>query len=117
MEGLDVVTGLRGWSNAPIVVVSGRDAEGDKIAALGAGADDSLTKPFGMGELVARLRAVLRRCRSARAEQPIVATGHFVIDPRLAAGRHCLVDRPIGRRGLSNKETNVAKRSDTRNGT
>jgi CheY-like chemotaxis protein len=70
MDGLDVITGLRGWSNFPIVVVSGRDAEGDKIAQLGAGADDSLTKPFGMGELVARLRAVLRRCRPARAEQP-----------------------------------------------
>jgi two-component system, OmpR family, KDP operon response regulator KdpE len=80
MDGLDVITGLRGWTNVPIVVVSGRDAEGDKIAALGAGADDYLTKPFGMGELVARLRAVLRRCRPARAEQPIVATEHFVID-------------------------------------
>jgi two-component system KDP operon response regulator KdpE len=92
MDGLDVIAGLRGWSNFPIVVVSGRDAEGDKIAALGAGADDSLTKPFGMGELVARLRAVLRRCRPARAEQPIVATGHFVID-LLANGQSTVTAR------------------------
>ena len=61
IDGLEVIRGLRGWTEVPIVVLSVREAEADKIAALDAGADDFVTKPFGMGELLARLRAALRR--------------------------------------------------------
>ena len=61
ISGLDVIRGVRAYAGIPIVVLSARDAEHDKIAALDAGADDYVTKPFGMGELLARLRAALRR--------------------------------------------------------
>ena len=61
LDGVEVVAGLRGWTNIPIIVLSVRDAESDKVAALDAGADDYLTKPFGMRELVARVAALLRR--------------------------------------------------------
>jgi two-component system KDP operon response regulator KdpE len=67
-DGLDLIRDVRGWSNVPIVVLSARVDESDKIAALDAGADDYLTKPFGMGELLARVRANLRRPRSATGE-------------------------------------------------
>ena len=62
-DGLDVIRDVRGWSNVPIIVLSARVDEADKIAALDAGADDYLTKPFGVGELLARVRANLRRPR------------------------------------------------------
>jgi two-component system KDP operon response regulator KdpE len=61
ISGIEVIMGLRGWTSVPIVVLSARDAQSDKIAALDAGADDYVSKPFGMGELLARLRAALRR--------------------------------------------------------
>ena len=64
-DGLDVIRDVRGWSAVPIVVLSARSDEADKIAALDAGADDYLTKPFGVGELLARVRANLRRPRAA----------------------------------------------------
>lgn len=64
-SGLDLIREVRGWSNVPIVVLSARTEESDKIAALDAGADDYLTKPFGVGELMARVRANLRRPRNA----------------------------------------------------
>jgi two-component system KDP operon response regulator KdpE len=67
-DGLDLIRDVRGWSNVPIVVLSARADENDKIAALDAGADDYLTKPFGVGELLARVRANLRRPRSASGE-------------------------------------------------
>ncbi len=63
-DGLDLIRDVRGWSNVPIVVLSARADESDKIAALDAGADDYLTKPFGVGELLARVRANLRRPRA-----------------------------------------------------
>ncbi|MBX9610002.1 MAG: two-component system response regulator KdpE [Burkholderiales bacterium] len=66
-DGLDVIRDVRGWSVVPIVVLSARSDESDKIAALDAGADDYLTKPFGVGELLARVRANLRRPRAAAA--------------------------------------------------
>jgi two-component system KDP operon response regulator KdpE len=84
MSGIEVIRGLRGWSEVPIIVLSARDAEHDKIAALDAGADDYVTKPFGMGELLARVRAALRRSAPA-AEAAVVATDSFTID--LAAKR------------------------------
>ena len=61
MDGLDVIDGLRGWTQVPIVVLSARGSERDKVAALDAGADDYVSKPFGMDELLARLRAAVRR--------------------------------------------------------
>jgi two-component system KDP operon response regulator KdpE len=79
MDGVDVATALRGWSGVPIVVLSARDAENVKVAALDAGADDYVTKPFGMSEFLARLRAALRRGAPAEAS-PRVETDDFTID-------------------------------------
>ncbi|MFZ2123562.1 MAG: two-component system response regulator KdpE [Rhodoferax sp.] len=67
-DGLELIRDVRGWSGVPIVVLSARSDEADKIAALDAGADDYLTKPFGVGELLARVRANLRRPRAAPGE-------------------------------------------------
>jgi len=67
-DGLDVIKDVRGWSGVPIIVLSARADETDKIAALDAGADDYLTKPFGTGELLARVRANLRRPRNAAGD-------------------------------------------------
>ncbi|MEN9398039.1 MAG: two-component system response regulator KdpE [Pseudomonadota bacterium] len=74
-NGLDLIRDVRGWSNVPIVVLSARTDEADKIAALDAGADDYLTKPFGVGELLARVRANLRRPRAAPGGQLDGAAG------------------------------------------
>jgi two-component system KDP operon response regulator KdpE len=79
MDGVEVIQGLRGWSQVPIIVLSVRDAEPDKVAALDAGADDYVTKPFGMDELLARLRAALRRTVPAE-EEALVETADFTID-------------------------------------
>jgi len=83
--GVEVIEGLRGWSVVPIIVLSVREAETDKVAALDAGADDYVTKPFGMDELLARLRAAVRRATPAREEEAVVETDDFSID--LAAKR------------------------------
>jgi two-component system KDP operon response regulator KdpE len=80
IDGVDVIRGLRGWSDVPIIVLTVREAERDKIQALDAGADDYVTRPFGMGELLARLRAALRRAMPDDAEQPVLATPDFTID-------------------------------------
>ena len=61
MDGVEVVHGLRGWTRIPIIILSARDSQDDKVGALDAGADDYVTKPFGMDELLARMRAALRR--------------------------------------------------------
>jgi two-component system KDP operon response regulator KdpE len=79
IDGLEVIDGLRGWTHVPIVVLSARGAERDKVAALDAGADDYVAKPFGMDELLARLRAAVRRATPA-GEEPIVATEDFTVD-------------------------------------
>ena len=79
MGGLEVIRGLRGWTDVPILILSARDGEDDKIAALDAGADDYVTKPFGMGELFARLRAALRRATPGEHE-PVVQTADFTVD-------------------------------------
>ena len=80
IDGVEVIRGLRGWTNVPILVLSVREGERDKITALESGADDYVTKPFGMGELVARLRAALRRAAAGDEEEPEVKTAAFVID-------------------------------------
>jgi len=84
IDGLEAIRGLRGWSTVPIVILSGRTDSADKVDALDAGADDYVTKPFGVDELIARMRAVSRRATPAD-EQPIVTFGHAAID--LAARR------------------------------
>jgi len=84
IDGVEVIQGLRGWTSVPIIVLSVRETEAAKVAALDAGADDYVTKPFGMDELLARLRAALRRA-SPGEEEAIVETDHFSVD--LAAKR------------------------------
>jgi two-component system KDP operon response regulator KdpE len=84
MDGADVIAGLRGWTAVPILVLSGRTDSADKVAALDAGADDYVTKPFGMDELLARLRAMTRRSLGTD-EQPVVQVGAATVD--LAARR------------------------------
>jgi two-component system KDP operon response regulator KdpE len=79
IEGIEVAQSLRGWSEVPIIVLSARGAEAVKVAALDAGADDYVTKPFGMDELLARLRAALRRGRPVE-EVATVATVDFSVD-------------------------------------
>jgi two-component system KDP operon response regulator KdpE len=79
MDGTEVVRGLRGWSSVPIIILSARDAERDKVAALDAGADDYVPKPFGMDELLARLRAALRRAAPSE-EEAVVETDDFKVD-------------------------------------
>ena len=79
VDGMGVIAGLRGWTDVPIIVLSVRGEESDKVAALDAGADDYVSKPFGMGELLARMRAALRRS-APEAAAPIVATPDFRID-------------------------------------
>jgi two-component system KDP operon response regulator KdpE len=89
MHGTDVIRGIRGWSTAPIIVLSAGEQELQKVQALDAGADDYVTKPFGMNELLARLRAATRRAAPAD-DEPIVSTERFTID--LAGKRVTLTD-------------------------
>ncbi len=81
LHGLEVCKSLREWSTVPIIVLSVRDAERDKVTALDLGADDYLTKPFGTDELLARLRVALRHAqRAAISPEPVVRTGDVTID-------------------------------------
>jgi two-component system, OmpR family, KDP operon response regulator KdpE len=84
MDGTEVIRGVRGWTSTPIIVLSVWGQESQKVAALDAGADDYVTKPFGMDELLARLRAAVRRASPA-PDEPVVTTEHFTVD--LAAKR------------------------------
>ena len=80
-DGLELIRDLRGWSNVPVIVLSARSAESDKIAALDLGADDYLSKPFGVGELLARVRAALRRsARNADSGESVVSFGGVEVD-------------------------------------
>ncbi|HEX2807920.1 MAG TPA: response regulator [Kineosporiaceae bacterium] len=79
LDGIEVIHGLRGWTQAPIIVLSGRSGARDKVEALDAGADDYVTKPFGMDELLARLRAAQRRSGS-KDDAPRVPLGDLVVD-------------------------------------
>src|SRR3954469_401976 len=82
MDGVDVARRLREWSAIPIIVVSARGREQEKVVALDAGADDYLTKPFGVGELLARVRVALRRAAAADPEStdPIFSVGPLRVD-------------------------------------
>ncbi|GIE31626.1 putative transcriptional regulatory protein KdpE [Actinoplanes italicus] len=80
MEGAEVISGLRGWTSVPIIVLSGRAGSSDKVDALDAGADDYVTKPFGVDELLARIRAVTRRGRPGEPEARVVRIGDLEVD-------------------------------------
>jgi two-component system, OmpR family, KDP operon response regulator KdpE len=84
LDGSEVIAGLRGWTDVPILVLSAREQAREKVAALDAGADDYVVKPFGMDELLARLRAAIRR-GSPTPAQPTITTDTFTVD--LSAGR------------------------------
>jgi two-component system KDP operon response regulator KdpE len=79
IDGTEVIDGIRGWSGVPIIVLSARDQEREKVAALDAGADDYVTKPFGMDELLARVRAAARRGQPVD-DEPATVTADFVVD-------------------------------------
>jgi two-component system KDP operon response regulator KdpE len=93
MDGVEVCRRLRNWSRVPILVVSARVHEAQKVQALDAGADDYITKPFGTEELLARIRAALRREQARREEEPIIRAGELVID--LAARRVAVEGREV----------------------
>jgi two-component system KDP operon response regulator KdpE len=80
MDGTDVIRGLRGWTNVPIIVLSGRAGSADKVDALDCGADDYVTKPFGIEELLARVRAVTRRAQPAGEPVAPVTIGTYTVD-------------------------------------
>jgi two-component system KDP operon response regulator KdpE len=90
ISGVEVVRGLRGWTQTPIIMLSVRETEADKVEALDAGADDYVTKPFGMNELLARLRAAVRRGSPDLEAVPVLETPDFAID---------LVDKRVHRDG------------------
>jgi two-component system, OmpR family, KDP operon response regulator KdpE len=92
MDGTEVIRGVRGWTTTPIIVLSAWGQESQKVAALDAGADDYVTKPFGMDELLARLRAAVRRASPA-PDEPVVTTADFTVD--LAAKRVVRADADV----------------------
>jgi two-component system KDP operon response regulator KdpE len=104
MEGLEVIKRLREWSAVPIIVLTARNREPDKVEALDGGADDYLTKPFGMGELMARIRAALRHRLQSTGAAPVFRLGDIVVD---------LVKRVVTRGGddvkLSPREYDVLR--------
>ncbi|MEQ1715962.1 MAG: response regulator, partial [Hyphomicrobium sp.] len=93
IDGKDVITQLRAWTKVPIVVVSARDREAEKIAALDLGADDYVNKPFGIGELLARVRAALRHAAQLSGEQTNYNADGLSID--LLAHTATLADKPL----------------------
>ena len=105
LDGVDVIHGLRGWTEAPIIVLSGRADSTDKVDALDAGADDYVTKPFGMDELLARMRAVSRRAGSD-SDTPQVRLGDLVVD---LAAKRVLRNSPG-----TNKDQDQARNEDIR---
>ncbi len=91
MDGTEVIRSLRTWTQMPVIVLSARDGQRDKVAALDSGADDYVGKPFGIEELLARLRAATRRA-VPRDDEPVVAAGDLVIDLAAARVRRAGVD-------------------------
>jgi two-component system KDP operon response regulator KdpE len=80
LDGIELTRRVREWSSVPIIIISARGREQDKIAALDAGADDYLTKPFGMGELLARLRVALRRAATGDGGEAVFTLGDLMVD-------------------------------------
>jgi two-component system, OmpR family, KDP operon response regulator KdpE len=109
MDGVDVIGGLRGWTAAPIIVLSGRADSTDKVEALDAGADDYVTKPFGVEELLARMRAAVRRTPAAE-DPPRVQLGDLTID--LAAKR--VIRNQDGQDGLDGQHGQDGEDHDIR---
>jgi two-component system, OmpR family, KDP operon response regulator KdpE len=95
IDGVEVIRGLRTWTAVPIIVLSAREQESEKVDALDAGADDYVTKPFGMGELLARVRASERRAVSSDDEEAVVRTSAFTVD--LAAKKVVAADETVVR--------------------
>ncbi|MCU1379660.1 MAG: kdpE3 [Acidimicrobiales bacterium] len=102
LDGLEVLEGLRAWTRVPVVVLSARHSEPSKVEALDAGADDYVTKPFGMEELLARLRAAQRRGAGGAPEEGVVETKHFSLD---LSAKRAMVDGEVVR--LTPKEWQV----------
>jgi two-component system, OmpR family, KDP operon response regulator KdpE len=111
LDGVEVIHGLRGWTEAPIIVLSGRADSTDKVEALDAGADDYVTKPFGMDELLARMRAVTRRA-TPDTETPQIRLGDLVVD--LAAKRVMRQPHSGEQPGDDGKAGGTAKAGDIR---
>ena len=80
ISGIEVIGGLRGWLMSPVIVLSARTDSSEKVKALDVGADDYVTKPFGMDEFLARLRAAVRRGATVETDEPIVETASFTVD-------------------------------------
>jgi two-component system KDP operon response regulator KdpE len=93
MDGTDVTRRLREWTDVPVIVISVRESEEDKVAALDAGADDYLTKPFGASELLARIRAALRRSNQAEIKPAAYQNGDLLVDLEKREVR--VSDRPV----------------------
>ena len=93
MRGIAVLKQLREWTQTPVVVLTVLDEEADKIEALDSGADDYVTKPFNSGELLARLRAAMRRTDKGKLEEPVFSAGGLVVD---LAGRWVTRDGEVG---------------------
>ncbi|MEP7154744.1 MAG: two-component system response regulator KdpE [Betaproteobacteria bacterium] len=112
-DGLELIRDLRGWSDVPVIVLSARSAESDKIAALDMGADDYLTKPFGVGELLARVRAAFRRsARGSDAGESTLRFGEVEIDLAKRVVRRAGADvhlTPIEYRLLAHMCANAGK--------
>ncbi len=96
LDGMQLIQAIRGWSTAPILVVSGRTGSADKVHALDAGADDYVTKPFAIDELLARIRALARRA-VPHADEPVVRLGEVTVDlaARSVSRRDGDVERPV----------------------
>jgi two-component system, OmpR family, KDP operon response regulator KdpE len=111
VDGVEVIEGLRGWTKAPIIVLSGRTDSTDKVEALDAGADDYITKPFGVEELLARMRAAVRRTGAAE-DRPRIRLGDLIVD--LAAKRVTRQAAVAAGGGLAGAEDNAAQPDDIR---
>ncbi|CAM3161874.1 two-component system response regulator KdpE [Xenorhabdus nematophila] len=111
-NGIDLIREVRQWSNIPIIVLSARDNEQDKVAALDAGADDYLSKPFGINELLARVRVALRRLSKASQFNPVIYFSDIQVDlvnRRVLKGQNELHLTPIEYRLLTELITNSGK--------
>jgi two-component system, OmpR family, KDP operon response regulator KdpE len=111
VDGVEVIEGLRGWTKAPIIVLSGRTDSTDKVEALDAGADDYITKPFGVEELLARMRAAVRRTGTAE-DRPRIRLGELIVD--LAAKRVTRQAAVAAGGGLAGAEGHPAQPDDIR---